>query len=108
VRVVLDHCVPWGLARLLAPAGHEVAAVAALGLEDSDDGLVLDRIAGRCDAFVTVDRNLPFQQRLAGRPFPVLVLRGRSNRLADLAPLAPALLAALATAPAGRATLVGV
>ena len=44
---------------------------------------MLDRIAGRCDAFVTVDRNLPHQQRLDGRPFAVIVLRARSNRLAD-------------------------
>ncbi|HZG65692.1 MAG TPA: hypothetical protein VEZ12_03060 [Herpetosiphonaceae bacterium] len=45
-----------------------------------------------CDVFVTVDRNLPYQQRLDHRPFATIVLRARSNRLADLLPLVPRLL----------------
>ena len=106
MRVVLDHCVPRRLGRLLAP--HEVTTVGALGFADLDDRPLLDRLAGVCDAFVTVDRRLPVQQPLAGRPFAVVVLRARTNRLADLMPLAPALLAVLPGAPAGQATLVGV
>jgi predicted nuclease of predicted toxin-antitoxin system len=107
VRVVFDHCVPWRLHRALLAAGHAVVPVARLGLADVDDGPLLDRVEGQCDAFVTVDRNLPFQQALADRPFAVLVLRARSNRLAELLPLVPALLAALPLAPRGQATLVG-
>lgn len=106
MRVVLDHCVPRRLGGSLG--GHAVTTVGALGLADLDDGPLLDRLAGACDAFVTVDRRLPAQQRLGGRPFAVLVLRARTNRLADLGPLVPALLAALATAPPGQATIVGV
>ena len=106
MRVVLDHCVPRRLGALLAP--HDVTTVGALGLADLDDGPLLDRLAGACDALVTVDRRLPAQQRLAGRPFAVVVVRARTNRLGDLAPLAPALLAALPGAPAGQATVVGV
>ena len=44
---------------------------------------------------VTVDKSMPFQQRLGTRPFAVIVLRARTNRLADLLPLVPALLKAL-------------
>lgn len=108
MRIIFDHCVPWGLRRPLAAAGYAVEAVAALGLADGDDGPVLDQVAGQCDAFVTVDRNLPHQQRLDGRPFAVIVLRARTNRLADMMPFVPALLAALPTAPAGEVTYVGV
>jgi hypothetical protein len=50
---------------------------------------------GRLDVLVTVDRSMPFQQRLDSRPFAVIVLRARTNRLADLLPLVPALLKAL-------------
>jgi predicted nuclease of predicted toxin-antitoxin system len=106
VRIVLDHCVPRRLGTLLS--GHEVTTVGALGFADLDDGPLLDQLAGICDALVTVDRRLPAQQRLAGRPFAVIVLRGRTNRLGDLALLAPTLLSVLRSAPIGQATLVGV
>jgi hypothetical protein len=42
-----------------------------------------------------MDANLEFQQRLAGLPLGVLVIHARSNRMADLEPLVPFVLAAL-------------
>lgn len=47
--------------------------------------------------FVTVDRNLAFQQPIDSLPFAVVVLRAKSNRLSDLRPLVPFLLNALST-----------
>jgi hypothetical protein len=47
--------------------------------------------------FVTVDRNLAFQQPIDSLPFAVVVLRAQSNRLSDLRPLVPFLLKALST-----------
>ena len=41
------------------------------------------------DAFITVDRNLSFQQHLPRYNIAVIVLRARSNRLQDLRPLVP-------------------
>jgi hypothetical protein len=55
----------------------------------------------------TVDRKLPTQQNLAAFSVAVIVLRGRTNRLADLKPLVPALLAAIESARSGAAKLVG-
>ena len=52
-------------------------------------------MAGQFDVLVSVDKSIPFQQRLSKRPFAVVVLRARTNRLADLLPLVPALLKAL-------------
>jgi len=52
-------------------------------------------MAGRFDALVTVDKSMRFQQRLHDRPVFVILLRANSNRLIDLLPLVPALLAAL-------------
>jgi hypothetical protein len=62
------------------------------GWADEDDGPLLRLLEPVCDVFVTVDRNLPFQQRLDHRPFATIVLRARSNRLTDLLPLVPRLL----------------
>lgn len=59
------------------------------------DGALLDAMAGEIDVLITVDRGLPFQQRLSDRPFAVIVLRAKSNRLDALQPLVPALLKAL-------------
>lgn len=44
---------------------------------------------------VTADRNLSFQQNLPSLPIAVVVLRAKTNRLADLLLLVPALLIAL-------------
>jgi hypothetical protein len=93
VRVLLDNCVPWRLADRCH--GHDVESVIDLGWDTLEDGLLLDAMAGRFDALVTVDKSIPFQQRLNNRPFAVVVLRARTNRLADLLPLVPALLKAL-------------
>ena len=59
------------------------------------------------DAFVTVDRNLSFQQNVPSFSIAVLVLRARTNRLADLQPLAPDQLERLALAKPGTVTYVG-
>jgi hypothetical protein len=66
-----------------------------MGWADLDDGPMLDAMAGLFDVLVTVDKSLPKQQRVHARPFGVVVLRTRTNRLADLLPLVSALRAAL-------------
>jgi len=43
--------------------------------------------------FATTDRNLSFQQNLQALPIAVIVLRSRTNRLADLLPVVPEWLA---------------
>lgn len=107
MRIVLDACVPSGLAGILRE--HEVTTVGRLlGTTDLDDGPLLDRLAGHCDVFVTVDKNLRFQQNLRGRPFPIMLLRAHSNSLEHLAPLVPRLLSELRTARPGEVRVVGV
>jgi hypothetical protein len=68
---------------------------------------LLTLAAAQFDVFVTVDRNLSFQQNLGSVPIAVVVLRAKSNRLGDLRPLVPALLAAIESARPGAAQLVG-
>lgn len=104
MRLLLDECVDRRLAHDIT--GHEVSTVVSLGWAGIRNGELLRRAAGHCDVFVTVDRNLAFQQRIDGLPFAVVVLRARSNRLADLRPLVPLFLVTLSTLQPGQVTWV--
>jgi hypothetical protein len=69
-----------------------------MGWKTIKDRELLALAAGRFDMFVTVDRNLSIQQSLAPLPISVFALHAKTNRLSDLKPLVPSLLAALETA----------
>lgn len=64
--------------------------------------------AEQFDVFITVDRNLAFQQNLPAFDIAVLVLHAASNRLADLQPLLPKILSALPALNKGAAVHLGV
>jgi hypothetical protein len=70
------------------------------------NGELLARAARHFEVFITVDRSLPFQQNLASLPIAVIIVRAKSNRLADLRRLTPQLLAAIESARAGAAKFV--
>jgi hypothetical protein len=70
------------------------------------NGELLTLASREFDVFITVDRNLSFQQSLSSFSIAVIVLRAESNRLADLQPLVPKLLAAIPVAKSGIATFV--
>jgi hypothetical protein len=51
------------------------------------NGRLLALAADEYDAFITVDKNLPYQQNLAILPIAVVVLDALSNELSALLPL---------------------
>ena len=51
---------------------------------------------------MTMDKGLEYEQNLAGRSIAILILRAKSNRLADVLPLVPELLRALSLVPCMR------
>ncbi|HWE98167.1 MAG TPA: hypothetical protein VG248_00040 [Caulobacteraceae bacterium] len=87
--------------------GHEVRSARQMGWTTIKNGELLSLTAAAFDVFVTVDRNLSFQQNLPNHPIAVIVLRAKTNRLADLRALVPDLQAAIAAAAPGQATQVG-
>jgi len=104
VRVLLDECVDWRLSRTLT--GHEVRSARQMGWSAIKNGELLELASERFDAFVTVDRNLAFQQNVRSLLIAVIVLHAKTNRLADLLPLVPNLLTAIGSAKPGVVTTV--
>ena len=103
MRILLDECLPKDFAEELR--GHTVKTVPQAGWASVKNGKLLRLIAdsGKFDLFVTVDKNLLRQQKLDGLPFAIIVLRAKSNRLAELKPFAEELLRRLGEFQPGRA-----
>ena len=80
---------------------------AKMGWTSIKNGELLALASEQFDVFVTVDRNLAFQQHIALLQIAVIVLRGRTNRLSDLLPLVPELIQAIKSAAPGKLRLVG-
>ena len=56
---------------------------------------------------ITADQNIPDQQNLAARKIALVILRGPTNRLRDLAPLVPAAFSALGSIEPGDVVRIG-
>jgi hypothetical protein len=59
------------------------------------------------DVLLTVDKGIEYEQNLIGRKIAIIILRSRSNRLADLLPLAPECLARLSAIKSGEIVRIG-
>jgi hypothetical protein len=77
-----------------------------MGWAGIKNGVLLALAEKEFEVFVTVDRNLSFQQNLPKFKIAVVVLSARSNRLADLQPLVPKLLCALPDLHPGAAVII--
>lgn len=93
MRVLLDESVPVRLRRHLP--GHDVRTAVEMGWSGIKNGKLLALAGGQFDAFVTVEKNLQYQQNLATLPIAVVVLDARSNELRSLLELLPRLETAL-------------
>lgn len=93
MRVLLDECVPRRLRRSLA--GHEVRTASEAGLSGLKNGELLSAAATSFDCFLTVDRNLQFQQDVSALPVAVLVVAAVDNRYPKLLAVVPEILDAL-------------
>ncbi len=105
MRVLLDECLPSRLKRVIP--GHDVLTVSDAGWAGKSNGELLRLTVGRFDVFVTIDKNLPAQQRLERLGIGLIVLRVVSNRFADIVPLVPALLQALGNIRPGDLVKLG-
>ena len=95
MRLLLDESVPRRLRRALP--NHEVKTVVEMGWGGIKNGNLLALAAADFDAFITVDKNLPYQQDLSDLALAVVVLDAHSNELLALLPLVPLLEQTLTT-----------
>ena len=105
MRILLDECLPRRLKRGLF--GHDVQTVPEAGWASKQNGELLALAEQRFDVFVTVDRNLSFQQDIGRFKIAVVVLVARGNKESDLRPLIPELLAVLTSTVPGQIVRVG-
>jgi hypothetical protein len=104
LRILLDECIDRRLARYLP--NHDVKNVPQMQWSGLKNGLLLAEAEQQFDVFVTVDRNLSFQQHLPAFRIAVLVLQAKTNRLLDLIDLVPSIERALIAPVAGAAILL--
>jgi len=92
MKILFDECVPKRLRRFLA--GFDVTTVPEAGWAGVKNGDLLLRAARDFNVFITVDRNVSFQQNPESL-LPIIIIHSKSNRLKDLEPLVAQLVAIL-------------
>ena len=93
MRLLLDESVPSRLRGSLV--AHDVRTVGEMGWSGTKNGKLLALASTDFEAFVTVNKNLQYQQNLATLPVAVVQLDAPSVELSALLPLVPALERAL-------------
>lgn len=101
MNLLLDECIDRRFAKEFG-AEHFVETVSHRGWAGIKNSELLSLAEIEFDVFITVDRNLFFQQNLPKFNIAVLVLHAPSNRLADLKPLAPKVLSILSMLVKGK------
>ena len=106
MKILLDECLPRDLRKHLV--GHNCQTVPQAGLAGKANGELL-ALAERSgwQVLLTMDQGMPYQQNLAGRTISLAIIRAQSNRLPDLLPHVPAILAALPSLKPGEVIQIG-
>jgi predicted nuclease of predicted toxin-antitoxin system len=78
MRILIDECLNWRLARALT--GHYAVSTQKMGWGGIKNGELLEEAAKEFDVFITGDRNLSFQQDVKQSSIAVIVLHGRALR----------------------------
>ena len=104
MRILLNECIDRRLAKDYI--GYEVRTVPQMGWAGIKNGQLLNLAQQGLDVFITVDRNLSFQQNLLSFKIAVIVLKVSSNRLLDLRPLVPKVIAVRSILVDGEVRLI--
>ena len=106
MKILFDENVPWALKKFLR--GHDVFSVRRMNWGAVRNGELLKNADPIFDVFLTVDKNIPYQQNLAGKKISVIVLQSKFIKLDDLIPLVPELLRQLSLLQPGSGTLINI
>jgi hypothetical protein len=105
LKVLLDECVDARFASHVT--GFDTQTVLGRGWASISNGKLLTLAQAEFDVFVTVDKNLSFQQHLPKYAIAVIFIHCKSNRVEDLLPLLSDLLETIPSAPRGQVSHVG-
>jgi predicted nuclease of predicted toxin-antitoxin system len=106
MKVLIDECAPKALKVALAARGFDCTTVQEAGW-GKENGELLALADASFDVVVTINRNLRYQQNLAGRRIALLIVRARSNRVLDSEPHFSACAETLRTIQPGTVVEVG-
>jgi len=95
MKILLDECVPFKLKSLLI--GHHVYSVQMMGWDGVKNGDLIKLADSEFDLFVTIDKNLRYQQNLSRTRMSIILISVRDNKVATIIGRVPELLAALNT-----------
>jgi predicted nuclease of predicted toxin-antitoxin system len=106
MKLLLDECIPRKLKYSFS--GHDCHTVPDAGLAGKKNGELLE-LAEKSgfEAFLTLDWGIAYQQNLQGRNITVVLIRAKSNRLADLLPQIPQVLSVLTSLTPGQLVKIG-
>ncbi|HEY6349867.1 MAG TPA: DUF5615 family PIN-like protein [Candidatus Angelobacter sp.] len=107
MKIPIDECAPRDLKFSLEASGFECLTVQEIGLSGKKNGELLALAENKFDVFLTLDKNIQYQQNLTNRRIAVLLIGARSNDMDDIRPHLPACLAALQAIQAGQVVRVG-
>ncbi|MGH9817198.1 MAG: hypothetical protein ACRD6I_14080 [Candidatus Acidiferrales bacterium] len=86
---------------------HVVVTVQEAGWSGLRNGELLKRAEPQFNVFLTVDRNLRYQQNLLKNRIAILLVMAKFNNIRSLVPLVPEILKALGFIKPGELVIVG-
>ena len=86
MRILLDECLPRQLIAELR--GHVVDTVQKSGWAGLKNGKLLEKISGKYEIFLTIDKRIGHEEEIP-RDVAVVTVHAHSNRIQDLKPLVP-------------------
>jgi len=106
MKLLLDECVPRKFRNLLP--GHDCRTVPEEGMAGKNNGELLS-LAEKSgfQVFLTLDHGLEYEQNLERRSIAIILIRAKSNCLADLLPHSPEILRVLRSIQHGELVKVG-
>ena len=105
MRILLDECIDWRLMRDLGD--NDVKSVRQMGWLEFKNGDLLAIAQQHFDVFMTVDRNLKYQNYIPQLDIAIQVLVSRRNKLEFLRALVPEILEAISDARPGTIREIG-
>ena len=106
MKILLDECIDSRLTKEFTE--YFIKTVPQMGWATVKNGKLLALAEKEFDVFITVDRNLSFQQNITNFNLSIVVLRAKSNRVSDLKPLVPEIITLLPNLEPRLVKVVGI